>query len=147
MYSYRRAKEGDGDACARIIIEWDAETPWLGPLDEFESMAAWWSGCLKHVPTSWVSEKNGEVAGFCVREDDNITGLYVSRNARRCGVGKHLLDLAKEDRDWITVWAYEKNDHARKFYRREGCVEISREVEDETALVDVEHRWVRSHAP
>lgn len=63
---------------------------------------------------------------------------------------KALLDLAKADRDWITVWAYEKNEHARRFYRREGLVEICREMEvfdDGSRLMDVEHRWTRPVHP
>jgi len=82
--------------------------------------------------------------GFCVRQEDNLTALYVARDFRGQGVGKSLLDLAKADRDWITVWAFEKNPRARKFYRREGCVEITREVDQATGLIDVEHRWTRS---
>ncbi|MEL6583221.1 MAG: GNAT family N-acetyltransferase [Pseudomonadota bacterium] len=113
----------------------------MGPLNDLETVAAWWSGCLREVPTSWVAERDGAVVGFCLREDDNITGLYIARRARGAGVGKALLDLAKTDRTWITVWAYEKNTRARKFYRREGCVEVSREVEDGSGLIDLEHRW------
>jgi hypothetical protein len=52
--------------------------------------------------------------------------------------------MAKADREWMTVWAYEENPRARKFYRREGCVEISREIEEGTGLVDIEHRWAKS---
>jgi GNAT superfamily N-acetyltransferase len=142
-FTYRLAEGRDGRACAKIVWDWAAETPWLGPISDFERLAEWWGGCLRHVETSWVCEDDGTVVGFCVRQDDNITGLYVCRDARGCGVGKGLLDLAKVDREWITVWAYARNPRARQFYRREGCVEISREIEEETALVDVEHRWTR----
>ncbi|MEL6588074.1 MAG: GNAT family N-acetyltransferase [Pseudomonadota bacterium] len=142
-YRYRPGTAHDGAACAQVIVDWNAETPWLGPMNDFATVAAWWRGCLRHVPTSWVAEDNGAVVGFCVREDDNITGLYVCRAARGTEVGKHLLDLAKRDCAWITVWAYDKNVRARQFYRREGCIEISREVDDRTALIDVEHRWTR----
>jgi ribosomal protein S18 acetylase RimI-like enzyme len=142
-FDYRLAEERDGRACARIVREHGAETPWLGPLNDFESLVEWWTGCLLNVDTSWVAEENGKVIGFCVRQDDNITGLYVSSKARGCGVGKSLLDMAKVEREWITVWAYEQNPRARKFYCREGCVEISREIEEGTALVDVEHRWTK----
>ena len=141
---YRTAEESDGRACAEIVRDWSLETPWLGPLNDFERVVEWWTGCLLHVDTSWVCEDSGKVVGFCVRQDDNITRLYVSRDARARRIGKHLLDMAKVDREWITVWAYEQNPRARKFYRREGCVEISRETEARTGLVDIEHRWTRS---
>ena len=141
---YRPAGACDGRSCAEIVRDWSLETPWLGPLNDFESVVQWWTGCLLHVDTSWVCEDNGKVVGFCVRQDDNITGLYVSRDARARRIGKHLLDMAKVDREWITVWAYEQNPRARKYYRRADCVEISREIEAGTGLVDVAHRRTKS---
>jgi GNAT superfamily N-acetyltransferase len=98
-YSYWRAKAEDGEACAAIIHEWDTETQWIGPLDDIPALAAWWSGRLGGVPTSWGCERDGQVVGFCLREDDNIGGLYLARDARGHGAGKALLDLAKQDRD------------------------------------------------
>ncbi|MEL7213026.1 MAG: GNAT family N-acetyltransferase [Pseudomonadota bacterium] len=142
-YTYRRANPADAEAIVAIIRQWNDETPWVGPLDDYADVLSWWRACLTHVPTSWVAEKDGKTVGFCVRDDDNITGLYVARAARNRGVGKHLLDLAKQDRDWITVWSYALNANARNFYRREGCIEISRETEEGSGLVDVEHRWTR----
>ncbi len=141
--TYRLAEGRDGVACARIVQEHGQETPWLGPLFDLERLETWWSGCLQHVPTAWVCVREGAVIGFCVRQEDNLTALYVARAARGQGIGKALLDLAKAERDWITVWAYEENPRARAFYRREGCVEVSHEVEEGTGLVDIEHRWQR----
>lgn len=143
---YRNAKRSDGRAGAKIVSDWAEETPWLGPLNDIETMTVFWGDMLA-IETAWVAEEGGSVVGFCVREDDNITGLYIARAARSKGVGKRLLDLAKQDRDWITVWALELNTEARRFYRREGLVEISREIEEcggAAGLMDVEHRWTRS---
>ena len=70
----------------------------MGPLDDLEPMAESWRDLLD-TDTAWVAEMDGRVVGFCVREDDNITGLYVAGEARNLGVGKALLDLAKADRD------------------------------------------------
>lgn len=142
-YTYRSATARDGEACARIVCAWSEETPWIEPVRDFDGVVAFWSGFLHNVPTSWVCVSDGDVVGFCAREDDNIGGLYLAKTARGQGVGKHLLNLAKEDRDWITVWAYALNDRARKFYRREGCLEISREIDERYGLEDVEHRWTR----
>jgi len=63
--------------------------------------------------------------------------------ARSTGIGKRLLDKAKQNRDWIAVWAYEKNSDALRLYKREGLVEICRETESESNLMNVEHRWTK----
>ena len=138
----RPAKPSDAIACAQIIRDWGDETPWMVPLDDLEPMAASWKDLLTP-GMAWVATRGDQVVGFCVREDDNITGLYIAKSARSQGVGKRLLDLAKENRDWITVWAYALNTEALRFYRREGLVEICREPEPDSNLMNVEHRWVR----
>lgn len=144
---YRSAKRSDAVACSQLIRDWDDETQWAtSPLNPSDVMAEFW-GDLFDSCLAWVAEADTRIVGFCARCDDNIAGLYIAREARNCGVGKALLDLAKANREWITVWAYEKNERARQFYRREGLVEVSREVEvfdDGSSLTDVEHRWIRS---
>ena len=142
-FTTRRSSRLDSIACAAIIREWGEQTPWMVPLDELEPMAAWWQDMLE-TETAWVAENEGRVVGFCVREGDNINGLYVARYAQSFGVGKALLDLAKMDCDRITVWVYEKNSRAWEFYRREGFVEIGREKDEHSHLMYIESRWNRS---
>lgn len=143
--TYRRGTPADAPACVDIIVEWAEQSPWLDELDPRSDLIPFWTELFGH-ELVWIAEINGQIAGFCTRGDDNIGALYVSDNHRSKGLGKHLLDLAKEDRDWITVWAYEANKAARRFYRREGLVEISREMEEHSNLVNVEHQWHRKQA-
>lgn len=114
----------------------------MAPLDDRAPMIAFWTEVFQ-IEQAWVAEQDGTIVGFCTRDADNIGGLYVATARRSTGIGKRLLDAAKAERDWITVWAYALNSRARDFYRREGLVEISREVEPESGLMNVEHRWVR----
>ncbi len=147
-HTFRTAQPLDATVCATIIRDWGAETPWMTTLDDLGPMTAFWTEILTK-DSAWVAENNDTVVGFCVRKHDNISALYLAKSARGLGAGKVLLDLAKADRDWITVWAYEKNSEARRFYRREGLVEVSRELEtydDGVSLIDVEHRWTRQNS-
>ncbi len=144
-YEFRLATPSDAAACSQIIQDWGDEAPWMVPLDNLAPMAAFWSSIFEE-ESGWVAHDKGLILGFCARTEDNITGLYVAKMARGNGLGKALLNLAKENRGWITVWAYEKNKDARRFYRREGLIEIGREMEvfdDGSSLMDVEHRWTR----
>ena len=138
----RSGQQSDVAACVKIISDWVDETPWHGPLVEHQEMMADWSDFFE-TELVWVAEIDDRIVGFCSRSDDNIGSLYVAAEARSTGVGKRLLDMAKADRDWITVWAYEMNKQALKFYAREGLIEVSREIEDETNLMNIEHRWTR----
>lgn len=55
-----------------------------------------------------------------------------------------MFDLAKENCNQIIVWAFELNHDAREFYHREGLVEMSREIDEDLDIIDVEHHWTRS---
>lgn len=118
----RPGQPSDARACVEILREWDAETVWLTDLTPLPQLLAFWGGVLAH-ETVWVAEDNGRVAGFCWREGDgNIGALYVATAWRGRGIGKRLLDAAKEGCPEITVWAYHKNAAALRFYAREGLV-------------------------
>jgi len=138
----RSGQQSDVVACVDILRDWADETTWMAELDALQPMQAFWSD-LFETDLVWVAETGDRVTGFCTRDDDNIGALYVAAEARSTGIGKRLLDMAKADRDWITVWAYEKNIDALRFYRREGLVEVSRAIEKESNLMNIEHRWTR----
>lgn len=145
-FQIRSGKKSDALACVDILRNWADETAWMAEMGELEPMQAFWMDIFEE-DLVWVAEIDERIVGFCTRgvDDgaDNIGALYVIAEARGAGIGKRLLDMAKKDRDWITVWAYEKNERARKFYKREGLVEISREIEKSSNLVNIEHRWKR----
>lgn len=140
--TYREATPDDAEACVRIIRDWDAEMPWTAPLNDFATMTAFWTGFIVH-RSAWIAQESGTVVGFALRDDDNLGGLYVARGARNRGIGKALLDLARDGQQRLEAWSYEANEHARRFYRREGFVEFAREIEDSSGLTDVGHVWTR----
>lgn len=137
---FRSGQTTDVVACVDILRDWAEETPWMAELDERGSMQAFWRDIFE-TDKVWVAQTGSRIVGFCTRDDDNIGALYVIAGERSTGIGKRLLDLAKADRDWITVWAYEKNKDALRFYHREGLVELKREIEVESNLMNIEHRW------
>ncbi|MEM8554490.1 MAG: GNAT family N-acetyltransferase [Pseudomonadota bacterium] len=138
----RSGQQSDVPGCVDILRAWAEETPWMPLSYPRCSMREFWSALFK-TDFVWVAEVDGRVVGFCIRNDDNIGALYVASDLRNRGIGKRLLDMAKANRDWITVWAYDQNEHARRFYQREGLLEVSREVEEGSNLMNIEHRWVR----
>ncbi|QDC09567.1 GNAT family N-acetyltransferase [Oceanicola sp. D3] len=138
--TYRPGTAEDATACARIIRAWGAEVDWIDPMDALEPMAAFWAEVFAAHPT-WVAEAAGEVIGFFNREGHHLCGLYVARAARGRGVGLQLLTLARAGQSQMVAWSYEENRTARRFYRREGFVELCREREEGSGLMNVEHLW------
>ena len=141
-YQIRSGQQSDVVACVDILCAWVNETPWIFDPRTPDEQVLIWREFFRH-DLAWVAESEDRIIGFCSRGDDNINALYVAADWRCRSIGRGLLDMAKADRDWITVWAYEKNTTARKFYKKEGLVEISREIEEGSNLVDIEHRWTK----
>ena len=147
-YIFREALITDAVDCVKIIIDYFDETHWLpnsNDLEERSRVELWWREHFQN-EKAWVAENDGFVIGFCSRQrsNNNISALYVKPEWRNEGVGKYLLDLAKENCNQIIVWAFELNHDARKFYQREGLVEINREIDEDLNIIDIDHQWNRS---
>ena len=91
----------------------------------------------------WVVEKNRCVIAFMAMEKDFIDQLYIHPDHWRQGIGKALLDFARE-RSPEHLWLYtlQINVNARVFYEKNGFVAekfgLSPPPENEP---DVEYHW------
>ncbi len=135
----RRAEARDVAWCARVLGDWVRETGWMPVLHSREEDVAF---------VEWlVSRAEVTVAegGFLAREGEEVLALYLSPEARGRGIGKALLDMAKVGRERLTLWAFQQNGAALRFYAREGFAEIARTdgAGNEAGLPDVRLAWVR----
>ena len=70
--------------------------------------------------TVYVYEDNQEIQGFIGLNDEYIEGIFVSDEMQSKGVGKILLNYAKEKKHKLLLNVYQKNTGAISFYQREG---------------------------
>lgn len=70
--------------------------------------------------TAYVYEDKQEIQGFVGLNDEYIEGIFVSNEMRSHGIGKALLNYAKNKRNKLFLDVYQKNVRAIAFYRREG---------------------------
>jgi ribosomal protein S18 acetylase RimI-like enzyme len=91
----------------------------------------------------WVVVANGQVSAFMAMDGDFIDQLYVHPDRQRRGIGKALLDFARE-RSPGHLWLYtlQVNTGARDFYEKNGFVAekfgVSPPPENEP---DIEYHW------
>ena len=71
-----------------------------------------------------------EILGFIGLNGDYIEGIFVCDGAQSRGIGKALLDHAKERKKKLSLNVYKKNRRAVNFYQRE-CFRIDEEGTDE----------------
>ena len=70
--------------------------------------------------TVYVYEDNQEIQGFIGLNDEYIEGIFVSDEMQSQGIGKILLNYAKDKRNKLYLNVYQKNARAISFYKREG---------------------------
>ena len=64
-----------------------------------------------------------QIDGFIGLNDDYIEGIFVKETMQSKGIGKQLLNHAKEVKSTLKLRVYQRNEKAIKFYLRENfCI-------------------------
>lgn len=87
--------------------------------------------------------QEGELLGFLGLEGDYLAGIFVRSEARSRGLGRQLLDRAKEVRNRLVLNVYQKNVRALSFYRREGFRVLDEGTDRATGEGEVQMVWAR----
>ena len=88
-------------------------------------------------------EEKGEPVGFIGLFDGHISGIFVNANMRGRGIGKALLDYAKQRHGHLELEVYDKNTAAHRLYLREGFRETGVFVEQATGESSKRMEWNR----
>ena len=89
----------------------------------------------------FVWETDGRILGFLGLNGRTVEGLFVDASARSRGIGKALLDHAKQECGALTLRAYQKNEGAVRFYRREVFLIQGRRTDRETGETELILCW------
>ena len=128
----------DIPACIAIVRAWVAATPWMpDPPSEAELEAAFADALATR--EVWVA--GDPVAGYLSLDPDaaHIRGLYAGRPGS--GVGKALVDRAKEGRSVLTLNTHMPNAAAHRFYEREGFVAVDRDLPGDAGPPEMRMEW------
>lgn len=68
----------------------------------------------------YIYENDQKIQGFIGLNDEYIEGIFVSDEMQSQGIGKILLNYAKDKRNKLLLNVYQKNTQAISFYKREG---------------------------
>jgi len=131
----REAVENDLAACAKIINDYIDETDWLPRTLSRNEMQGVFTPDMLASRYFLVAEKDGVIGGYLSMDVENgkIPGLYLARRFRCGGTGKALIERAKRKcPQGLSLTVFEPNQHAKRFYEREGFVEIAEQRSDET---------------
>jgi GNAT superfamily N-acetyltransferase/chorismate mutase len=124
----RRAVEQDTDPIVSVYLRARSEAPMPPPVPRStDHVRRWVARALQGYDEVWVAEVADTVVGFARVGGDWLDDLYVDPAHAGQGVGSALLDLVKSLRpDGFSLWVFEVNDRARRFYGRHGLIELDR---------------------
>ncbi|MDP4087036.1 MAG: GNAT family N-acetyltransferase, partial [Bacillota bacterium] len=92
----------------------------------------------------YIAVDNDEVVGIIAFNESEINQLYIHNDYQGRGLGKKLLDMAKVNpKGRLTLYTFEVNHKAQRFYERNGFKIIGRGHENEENLNDIKYEWVR----
>ena len=86
-------------------------------------------------------DENGEIQGFIGFDGRYVAGLFVRKEARSKGVGKSILDFAKDKKESLSLSVYAKNVRAVKFYEREGFKPAAEKIDGATGEREYLMAW------
>lgn len=91
--------------------------------------------------TLYIYEKDLQIVGFMGVMSTYIAGIFVDKDFQSKGIGKQLLNHAKEHHKELTLGVYQKNTKALNFYLREGFEVISESLDPDTQELEYTMLW------
>lgn len=89
----------------------------------------------------FVWETDGKIQGFVGIVENYIAGIFVDKNYRSLGIGKQLLEYAKQIHGTLSLSVYQKNERAVAFYLREGFSMQFESVDEDTGETEYTMLW------
>lgn len=93
-----------------------------------------------------VDVKSNIVIGILAFNENEINQLYIHNDYQGKGLGKKFLDIAKSNsKGRLTLYTFEVNHKAQRFYEKNGFRIIGRGNDNEENLDDIKYEWIHSN--
>lgn len=93
-----------------------------------------------HIDLALMDEK---VVGMIAYNEEEISQLYIHIDYQGMGIGHTLLDKVKaQSNGRLTLYTFEVNENAQRFYEKHGFKIIGRGHENEENLADIQYEWI-----
>ncbi|WP_170326937.1 GNAT family N-acetyltransferase [Ruegeria arenilitoris] len=143
----RPARSTDAGSIGEILHGFARENDWM---PELHSRAETIAFCGWMIDQNWVTvaETDAGVVGFLALNGTEIHSLYLTPAVCGRGIGQRLLEQAKSDRAELSLFAFQANRGACRFYERNGFAEVARSdgSGNDENLPDIKYVWHREGA-
>ena len=140
----RQYSDNDIDAVMQIWLDTNIQAHHFIPSDYWRTNCNMVREMLPHAEI-YVHEDDctKQIDGFIGLNDDYIEGVFVKETMQAKGIGKQLLNHAKEFKSKLKLSVYQENEKAIKFYLREKFSIQSESVDDNTGEKEFIMVWNR----
>lgn len=123
----------------------DDRLPWLAGLHTEEEDQAFFGGPVFDDCKVWGAYDEQGLVGFIAFCEGSVEQLYVLPRSQGQGVGSRLLAIAQRSSSELSLWTFQRNEPARRFYEKRGFVTIEQTdgTRNEEHEPDVLYRWHR----
>lgn len=140
----RRATAADAAAVAAVFLD-SFHATYAFPLAHTDDeVRGWIRDRLIPDYETWVADDDGAVVALMALMPGHLEQLYVASDRLRDGIGRRLVDLAKErSPTGLSLWTFQVNDRARRFYERNGflAVELTDGSGNQERQPDIRYEW------
>ena len=140
----RRAAPEDAPAVAELFLDSFHATYEFPLAHTDDEVRGWVRDHLIPEAETWVAIDDERAVALLVVAPGWIEQLYVEPTRLGQGIGSRLVDLAKtRSPDGLTLWTFQVNERARRFYERHGfvAVELTDGSGNEERQPDVRYEW------
>ncbi len=89
----------------------------------------------------YLYEENNVIKGFIGLIENYIAGVFILSDFRSQGIGKELIDYAKNVKNELILNVFYKNKRAIKFYLNNDFIIINEKTESETGECEYTMKW------
>ena len=87
-----------------------------------------------------VYETDGRVVGFLALMGNEVGGIFVDPEYQGCGIGRALMDAARDSRPFLELDVFEVNSIGRRFYDTYGFEFVDRHMNEATGQPELRLR-------
>lgn len=143
-FDLRIANLADVESVAMIArISRQHFLPYLPILHSLEEDVQYFATIVFKDNEIWLAEKNGTPIGFCAFKECWLEHLYCLPGHVGMGVGALLLNKAKAAHGQLSLWVFQQNVDAVRFYERHGFHKVldTDGSDNEEKVPDALYRW------
>ncbi len=140
-YRIRNYRETDLDEMVRIWYEASVIAHSFIPSSFWASQKSAMKEKYLPFAENFVFEADGQVTGFISIVRRKVCALFVAPEMQGKGIGRALLEHAKNLNRKLSLKVYRENENAFRFYSKYGFVVLGEEVDKLTSCVQILMEW------